>query len=468
MIGESLLVSIRKGDPDAIDHFKKILSYDGVIEKDEVFTLQLATVSAALALTGKGKGAADRKLGLYLDIFDKLSSVRTAHLLGGDDGLKAIAGRLMEEGPDETAKAWIYDKLLMLALTGPEGDKEGLTAGRDKLLQYIEGNLYSPVIQVGAMLAKAERGELRLDPEATALAGRCLLNAVKHGSEEASGYAVEAIGLAGDEGSRLGLMNHLLDIVEFGGMDEKQKALGALLKYYNDDEFVGVVLHEMGMENGEIKSNIANAAKSEIPGVSETAGAIMGRIRTDDEREQARSDHEFLLETEYPHEHMAQRLYVELIFRAVATVMGPSPRTAEEAIEHEAALMQLATTGADPRALNNLFTSRNDQHNLKIITRNVENALLYALNNGRSREAMEQAAEGLEKIGSERVADILDRIATRHGNENAAGEIASKTADLIRAGWLVESVDTEPKQVRLPPKPPGIPQPLSQRPRLAQ
>jgi hypothetical protein len=76
---------------------------------------------------------------------------------------------------------------------------------------------------------------------------------------------------------------------------------------------------------------------------------------------------------------------------------------------------------------------------------------------------MEQAAEGLEKIGSERVADILDRIAARHGKGSETGAIASRTADSIRASWLVEVAEPEPKQVRLPPQPPKPPLRVSQR-----
>ncbi len=469
MIGDSLLERIRKGEPEALAHFKEILKVDGVIEQGDVFALQLAAIEGALAQTGRGKGAAAAKLDIHFSIFEKLSDVRSRHMMEGSADMRAAAAKLMAEDDSEVTKTWTYDKLMMLALAGPASDKEGLDEARQKMISYIESNNYSPVIQVGLALAKIARGEAEANPDFERIANRCLLNAVRYGDSQTSGYAMEAIAIAGDENARLGLMNHLLDVIEFGEGEAKQESIHALLEHFGEDEFVKAALHEMGLANYDIKSGIASIAKAGN-GMSERAGRIMADIRNDDERDLARSDREFLLESEYPHDYMAQKMYVELMFKAVDTVMGPEPATKEGEVAYQAALLQLSTQGADPGQLGNLFSTRNDKHNLKIIMRNVENALLYALNNGRTNEALEQAAEGLEKIGSERVADILERIAERHGSDSQKGAIAARTAERVRDSWIVEIVELEPpaalKRPPLPPRPDQ--QPLSQRPRLSQ
>lgn len=469
MIGDSLLEKIRKGEPEALAHFKDILKVDGVIEQGDVFSLQLAAAEGVLALTGKGKGAAAAKLDIHFGIFEKLSDIRARHVMDGSADLKTAAAKVMEADDAEVAKTWTYDKIMMLALAGPAEDKEGLDEVRQKMIAYIEANNYSPAIQVGLALAKAARGETAPDPEFVRLANKALLNAAKYGDDETRGYAAEAISIAGNESARLGLMNHLLDIVEFGQGEEKQQAVEALLKNYGADEFVKSALHEMGLADGGIKNSIASIAKNGN-GLSGEAGSIMALIRTDDERDSAKSDHEFLLESEYPHDYMAQRMYVDLMFKAVETVMGPEPAGEEGQLAYQAALLQLATQGADPGQLGAIFESKNDKHNLRIIMRNVENALLYALNNGRTKEGIEQAAEGLERIGSERVADILERIAERHGTDSERGSVAAKAAERIRDGWLVEVVELEPPAaLKRPPAPPRpAQQALSQRPRLVQ
>jgi hypothetical protein len=463
MIGNNLLERIRRGEPDAVAHFKEILRLEGVVGTEEVFELQLASVSAALAQTGRGKGAMAAKIDIYYNIFEKLSSIRTAALTEGAAGTKAVAERLAAESEADTARAWLYDKLLMLAMAGPEGDREGLDAPRSAFLKALSDNIYSPAIQVGAALAKAGAGKLQLDDGFIKLANACLLNAVRYCGGEARKYATEAISLHGDAATKAAAAGAIMETVRRGTGEEKREAIGLLLDAMPDEPAVRKALHTLGLGNGEVKAGIAAIAQA-MTGASEAAGAIMKGIRTEDERESARADRDTLLETEYQHEYMPQRMYVELVFGAVERVIGPRPGTPKEETEYAIAVMQLATQGADPGQIKGLFASKSDEHNLRMIRRNVENALLFAVNNNYSDETSEQAARGLVKIGSARAADILDRIARRHGSDSRAGVLAAETAQEIRNGWVQEIV--EPKSIRK--LPPPLPPKLSQRLRQSQ
>ncbi len=449
MIGDNLLEKISKGDPEAVAHFKDILRIDGVIGPQEVFPLQLAAVSAALAQTGKGKGSADLKLDIFSDIFERLSSIHADDLISGPADFRSRAEKLSAESPEDVAKVWRYDKLMMLALVGPQGDREGLKAGRERLLEYLEDGLYSPVIQVGLMLAEAARGESRLEPGVADLANRCLVNAARYGRADASMYAMEAIGIAGNEEAKTAAVNRLIDMVESGGSEQKQQALETLLRHFSEDAFAKVVIHELALENAEIRSILSGMARGADRKLSKVAGNMMADVRTENEVEWMKADRETVL-IDYP-EYSPQRLYLECMYQAIGTVMGRYPSTPKERTEYEVALLQLATAG-NPGQIEALFDSKGDRLNLSKMIKDVENALLSALSNGYSPEVRQRAAQGLEKIGSQRIEDILERIAQRHGEDTEAGALASETLSRIRGKSIMETA-IEVETFRRPPVP---------------
>jgi hypothetical protein len=145
---------------------------------------------------------------------------------------------------------------------------------------------------------------------------------------------------------------------------------------------------------------------------------------------------------------------VELIFNAVETAL--SPRMDGSGVDYEAAVRQLATWGADPGEMADLF----DRHGLKLIRRNVENALLHVLSTSQDQAVREDAAAGLRKIGSDRVEIILEKIVERLGEGCPAGALASDTLASIM-GSKVEIFE-----VRLPA--PAKRKPPAQPPRLVQ
>ncbi len=441
MIGDNLLEKIRKGDPEAIGHFGEIVRIDGVVGPEEVHPLQLAAISAALAQSGRGKGAVLAKVDIYFNIFDKLCDIRSRDTIG-----KMAEGVQIDEPDAEIAKSWTYDKLMMLAICGPQKDKEGLPAPYAKLIQNIEDNSYSAAIQIGKVLAVAKREGTELDPAFASLANRCLANAAKFADGETAFYAIEAIGIAGNEESRMSAVNRLIDMIEFNG--PREQAMGTLMRYFGDDPFAKIVVHEVALENAEVRSILSSIAKGEGK-AAEAAGRIMGDVRTENEVEWMKADKETIL-CDYP-EFSPQRTYLECMFQAIETVMGRYPSTSKEMIEYEVAILQLSAVG-NPGQIESLFTSRGDRSNLAKMAKDVENALLYALSNGMSAEIRERAAAGLEKMGSERVQDILERIANRHGEESEIGALASDTLSKIRGRDIMDTA-IEIMPMKKPPLP---------------
>ncbi len=444
MIGSNLYDRIMKGEPEALAHFKDIVRIDDVIDPEEAFSLQLAAVGAALSQTGKGKGAAMAKIDIYFNVFEKLGNIRVKDAVG-----RMAQGVPIDESDADTERTWTYDKLMMLALCGPDKDKEGMSAPHAQLLGRIESNNYSAAIQIGKVLAVAKREGKPLDPQFESLANRCLANAAKFATGETAMYAIEAIGIAGNDEARTTAVNKLIDMVELGPGDGKQAAMGTLLKYFSDDAFARVVIHEIALENAEIRSILASVAKGSDRKAAAAAGSIMADVRTENEVEWMKANKETIL-YDYP-EYSPQRTYLECMFQAIETVMGRHPSTPREMTEYEVALLQLSSSG-NPGQIEALFDSKGDRLNLAKMAKDVENALLYALNNGYSAEVRERAAVGLERIGSERVQDILERIAQRHGEDTEVGSLASDALARIRGRDIMESA-VEIKAFRKPPTP---------------
>jgi hypothetical protein len=120
-------------------------------------------------------------------------------------------------------------------------------------------------------------------------------------------------------------------------------------------------------------------------------------------------------------------------------------------MDTEIAVQQLSSFGTRPGQIASLF----EPHGLKLIARNVENALLHALTSNDPR-LRESAAAGLEKIGSDRIEDILERIISRSGKDSNVGFLASEALGAIR-GSKLELVDLKapppPRKAGPPPLP---------------
>jgi hypothetical protein len=182
------------------------------------------------------------------------------------------------------------------------------------------------------------------------------------------------------------------------------------------------------------------ARTSGISALKEAAGESIAFIRTNKDLEGARQDREFLLETGYPDPTCPQRMFIECVFSAVEALLGAGGRNPKDEIAMEVAVRQLTAFGANPGEIDGLFEGKNDKHNLGTMMKNVENALFYALTNGPTRQIKEEAARGLEKIGSDYVEEVLDRIVGRCGECHETGAIASEALANIR-GKKVEIFD---------------------------
>lgn len=269
---------------------------------------------------------------------------------------------------------------------------------------------YAPAISIGAALARISQGEVpgRLDKRGrekfVSLAKDTLFRAIEKGGEDTRKYAAEGL-------------RHL--------------------------------------KSPDVRMGLANVARtSSISALKEAAGDSIAFIRTNRDLEDAREDREFLLQTGYPDPASPQRLYIECVFSAVETVLGGIGKAPKDDIGMEVAVKQLSAFGACPGEIGGLFEGKNDKHNLRTMMKNVENALLYALTNGPKRGIREEAARGLEKIGSDYVEEVLDRIASRCGEDHQTGAIASEALSNIR-GKKTQVFEVAP----LPPprrsQPPG-------------
>lgn len=201
-------------------------------------------------------------------------------------------------------------------------------------------------------------------------------------------------------------------------------------------------------ESPDVKCELVAIAKNGFgETVKKAAGDSIRPMRIRDEIEGVKADREFLLESVYQDPTTPQRMYIECIFTAIETVYSQTATENEVSI----ALKQVATFGTQPGVIAELF----DSHSLKVITRNVENALLHAVSS-KNPEHREAAANGLIKLGSDRVEGILERIVERTGEKNDVGALASEALAAIR-GSKLEIMDVKPlppPMRRTPPPPP--------------
>lgn len=500
---------LKRIDDNAIREIASALQ-KGELDRDEIPYI-MSHVVQAMAGQG-GKDAAENKSGLY-QIYVALSDALTSAGIGQEDDLRSTVAKISQVTDAHLQAAYRYDDLVMLAYISP-----GMGDTMDEMTK-------GKVISTGRVLAMAGEGKEPVDGRFEEVARECLMNALNNGgswtrfhaseflelhfgmdteesAKKALGellekgsvksvvaaemylrlyYGVETKGVAverlcmllksGDSAtmedaaealSRFGIdaKEMVEDLVWSGSSETRKNAIGAYLALYGDDKVARYALSIMAIEDAEISNLLGELAKEGINGIRSAASEILIMKRQGSERAGAVSDREFLLETEYPDPTSPQRLYIDCVFDAVERVLGSK---ASNRNELEIAVRQLAAYGTSPGQIEAIFESKSDKHNLKIILRNVENALLHAVASP-DPDIRSQAACGLEKIGSDRIEQILERIVERHGEEGEVGAIADETLAKIR-GDKIEILDVSfrhsPK--KLPPR-----QPLRQRPRTLQ
>lgn len=259
----------------------------------------------------------------------------------------------------------------------------------------VNPNSYIAIIGVGAAVVKINKGEV----QTSALDGQWYLEAAR----KALIRAVHATEDAIKSGRTFGMANEALEQNVIFVMEALRHLEGPEVK-------------------GELSFILRNGFGDKVKSV---AGESIGPLRIREELRGAKADRRFLLEAAYPDPTMPQGMFIECIFSAVETVYSPKAGGTDMAI----AVRQLASFGANPGPMGELL----DAQSMNTITRNVENALLHALTNGDERVRVD-AAGGLQKIGSDRIEDILERIVARVGEGSETGALASEALSTIRGG----------------------------------
>ncbi|MEW6035528.1 MAG: hypothetical protein AB1529_02855 [Candidatus Micrarchaeota archaeon] len=441
ILGDNLLKRLAEGDREAAAHLRDILR-TGVIEKDD------AAGILGHAVQGMARQSARRTEGL-LAKFELYSIVSELCCIvvppsGGmeQDLMKAAANVLSVDDRDITTVS-LYEDLVALAMNGPEGCYDKVPKQMAQAAKSTAGGSFRQTISTGAAIARAREGSIEVDGTYLEAARVCLLNAMHYGSPETSTYAYEAVSLIPDNKAS----DYLLDAAWGTEGESRAKALGALFAHYGDDTVALYTISILAKENLDVRAEVAQIAKG-----NEAAGRIMAGLRHGDELDTARADKEMLLETEYPDPTCPQRTYIEMVFNAVETAL--SPAGGGRGVDYETSVKQLATWGADPGGMADLF----DKHSLKLIRRNVENALLHVLATHPDCGVREEAAAGLKKIGSDRVEAVLERIVERLGEGCPAGALASDTLASIRGSKveIFEVVLPAPAKRKPPAQPPRL------------
>jgi hypothetical protein len=476
---------LKEADENAIREIASALQ-EGKLAKDQIPYIMSHVVEAIVDQDSFSNKIKLREL--YMQLRDMLASVSIS---SEEKDVSRIFSGMQEVTRDHLDAIQRYDDLVWLATISPEmGEKmEEMTKGK--------------AISTGAVLARAERGVESLDPEFSGVARKCLVNALNsggawtvfHASEvlslhfgiETKGIAVNALEEVLEKGDPRDIVaaemylrhygietkdkavERLIGILRGGeavesaaialskfGLDPKElieemilkgnkEAISAYLSIYHKSPADIYSLAVMADEKREIKLELGSLSKSDDDRhIAKVAGIAMSYVRNRDELDSAVQDRRFLCDDIIQDPTTPQMMYVECVFDAVEKVLGAGPRTDIEKMEYQAALKQLTTFGADPGAMKGLL----DNHTLKLIRRNVENALLHALVASDFRDL---ACAGLEKIGSDRIEEVLDKIVARIGESSPAGIAASEALENIRGRKIEETI------VFVPPKPPKIP-----------
>jgi len=486
-IDSRVLERLMTADDNAIGEIASALQ-SGKLSKNEMPHVMSHIVNAMVEQDSLASKT--RLRDLYMKIRDSLGSVSISSDEKDNarifDGMAEVTGFHLDA-------IQRYDDIVWLAFLGAElGEKmEEMTKGK--------------VISTGAVLARADRGEENIDSGFREVARKCLVNALYnggawtkfHASEvleqyygiEMKSIATRALGETLEKGSAKSVIAAEMYLRQRGidakdaaiarltsmlktdvegaarallklGVDPKdsmenmileggKEALEAYLSIYEKSPADLYSLAVMAGDKPQLRQEISLISKSvEDRHLAKMAGKVMAFVRNRDEIDSAESDRDFLLEhvlvpeMKYP----TERLYVEMVFDAVIKVLDSyNPSVSER----KTATTLLCASGANPGALSENL----DSHTMKVIARNVENALLHALNYADCRE---RAAEGLEKIGSDRIENVLERIVEREGELGPTGIVASETLARISGRKIEKDIILIDETVRAP-RPPPIP-----------
>ncbi|HSB47537.1 MAG TPA: hypothetical protein VLD37_05975 [Candidatus Bilamarchaeum sp.] len=446
------LSRLKEGDEAAVKEVARALK-DGAIVREEIPYILSYAVEAMLAKDPKTGFSAKCSIynELHQPLIEALAKYSGEMTIGESDIFFQAAQR--------------YELVAGLALASP------LSASK------ADATTAAAAISLGAVLARARDGAETLDGKFEDVARACLMNALKHGGNWTKVHSSEALDayfgtdtkdiarvalteiLDKGNGRDMAFAAWLLErefgvdakgIIEEriwnGSGESRTNAINAYLRLNENDAVALYTLAVMAEGRREIRNEISLIAKSD-EATAGAAGAVMSYARNRDELDSAVQDRKFLCEEVIQDPTSPQMAYVECVFDSVEKALGPSPRTETERMGYQVALKQLTTFGVDPGAMKELL----DSHTLKVIRRNVENALLHALMSGNFTSL---ACQGLERIGSDRVEEILDRIVSREGEGTPVGAAASETLASIRGKKLEEVLEFVPPK---PPRPPLAP-----------
>lgn len=239
---------------------------------------------------------------------------------------------------------------------------------------------FRQTISTGASIVRVQNGSIKSNGFEPAkyleLAKRCLLKIVREGNDYAKPFAVEA------------------------------------LRNLEDQE---------GVKN----ELIAMAQRQNDPKLMTTVFESLTRIRKDEELEIARSDRQMILEAGEYDETTPGRLYVEMLFQSIETVLSDVGKKGRET-GVTAAVMQLANAGITTETPGELL----DELSIKLVQKNIENALFHALCYGTKR-MKDEAADGLAAIGGERVTYTLKKIMERECDPKGLNEIGNAARTVL-------------------------------------
>ena len=264
----------------------------------------------------------------------------------------------------EPRETRIFQDLLVLSYIGPQGDAPELDK---KIMNGVSEQFIQSITE--RVVLEAEK-----DDRYSEIAKRALLRAVKYGNDVTRKYCAMALGS------------------------------------FEDD--------------AHVRDSLSEISRTDIESVARGADVGLRALQIRENWEFAEADRITIVETEYQDPKMAQRQYVDSIFRAVTDIYNGQATGTAGIIN----VKTLVTQGISPLV-------KIDPHSAKLIRRNVESALIHAFTVG-DQNVRKEAAEGLKKIGSERIANALDDIVRRERNGNAVlshlGKKAREVAEAIQ------------------------------------
>lgn len=223
----------------------------------------------------------------------------------------------------------------------------------------------------------------------------------------------------------------LLMMLECGEFESRKSAATGLAYLPDPEVRARLVSIAQGGRNEELR---------------EAAGESIATMRTTIELNLVMSDRELLLDVEYPDPADPRRECLEQMLDAARIVLEANGR--DQGIDYATAVRKLVVFGCRPEDITDYFYTKRERRMLDRMMMHAENALLRALVRAKDERLKEEAALGLENIGSDRVEDILEKIADRPGDSNTA-RIALEALEVIR-GKKVQMFDVKPLP---PPRP---------------